>query len=148
MNPPQVLTGDQLQEALWQAGYTTGDWSAADRRYAMPTREFLHGAFAAALASFLYFFELRTWISEANDCDDFARLAAAFAQILHVRTPGRPPATALAVGEFWYVRDGGQGSHAINLAVIGDEVVAYEPQTRREIQLSATEKLSGTHTRF
>jgi hypothetical protein len=147
MSAPRIIDSDQLQAYLWQAGYETGTWSVADRSYAMPTRQFLTGAFAAALFSFLQFFNLLKWIEEAHDCDDFARLAAAFAQILHVLTPGRPPATALALGEFWYVQDSG-GAHAINLAVIDEEVVAYEPQTRRVVQLSATEKRSGMHTRF
>ena len=62
MNAPKVISADQLQEALWQAGYATGTWSVADRMYAMPTREFLHGAFAAAFASFLAFFKPLTWM--------------------------------------------------------------------------------------
>lgn len=148
MSDAKVIDSNQLQAYLWQAGYETGTWSVADRMYAMPTREFLTGAFAAALWSFLSFFKLIQWIEEAHDCDDFARLAAGFAQILHVLTPGRPPATALAIGEFWYVRDNNQGAHAINLAVIGEDVFAYEPQTRRIIELSDAEKKSGMHTRF
>lgn len=147
MNPPKIITAEQLQAYLWQAGYETGTWSCADRQYVMPTRDFLTGAFAAALWSFLTFFKLTTWIEESHDCDDFARLASAFAQILHVLTPGRPPATALALGEFWYMQDSG-GGHAINIVLIDEEVVTYEPQTRRVVELSDTEKKSGMHTRF
>jgi len=132
---------------LAAAGYNSENWSIADRKYAMATRGFILGAFSAALWTFQAFFKLLNWTEEANDCDDFARIGAGFAQILHFLTPGRPPATALAVGEFWYRTDKGSG-HAIDLAICGDEVVAYEPQKRQEVQLSATEKSNGMLVRF
>jgi hypothetical protein len=56
----------------------------------------------------------------------------------------------LAVGELWYVRDSGEG-HAINVALCGvgpDDVVCYEPQTRKVVELSVTEKARVTLIRF
>lgn len=132
---------------LVEAGFKSPNWSIADRKYAMPTRNFILGAFSAALWTFQAFFKILNWTEEANDCDDFARISAGFAQILHFLTPGRPPATALALGEFWYLQDAG-GGHAINIGVCGTEIVAYEPQTRQEVQLSETEKSSGLLVRF
>jgi len=146
----KILTAAELELTCAVAGYAPMDvnkFSVVDRRYALPTRNFLESAFSAALWSFQSFFDVLRWSEEANDCDDFARLAAAFGQILHYLTPGRPPATALAVGELWYVKDSGE-SHAINIALCGptpDDVVCYEPQTRRIVTLSEQEK-SRTHT--
>ena len=147
----KILTGTELQLTLAVAGYDAGaGWNAADRRYALPTRGFIEGAFSSALWSFQKFFSILNWSEEAMDCDDFARIAAGFAQILHCLTPGRPPATALAVGEIWYVRDSGEG-HAINVALCGggpDDVVCFEPQTRKVVELSVTEKARVTLIRF
>ena len=147
MSDPKTLSGFELQMMLADAGFESQNWSIADRRYAMATRGFIMGLFSKALWSFQAFFKVLNWTEDANDCDDFARLSAAFAQILHFLTPGRPPATALAVAEFWFVQDDGSG-HAINLAICGNEVLAYEPQSRNEIELSADEKRRGTHVRF
>lgn len=80
-----------------------------------------------------------------------AAVTAAFAQILHYLTPGRPAKSALAVGEFWYAKDNNGGGHAINVACCGlepSDVVFYEPQTRKVVTLTATEKFSCTMVRF
>ena len=144
-------TGSQLAQQLEAAGVQSFNWSLADRAYALPTRQFLTGAFSAALWSFLAFFQVLGWTEEANDCDDVAHLSAAFAQILHFLTPGRPPQSALAVGEFWFMKDNGGGGHAINVACCGpdpEHVVFYEPQTRQIVFLSPTEKASASLVRF
>ena len=143
--------GFQLAEQLQAAGVASLSWHIADRNYALPTVNFLRGAFASALWSFQNFFAVMSWTEEANDCDDFARLAAAFAQILHYLTPGRPECSALAVGEFWFQKDNGGGGHAINVACCGleaSDVVFYEPQTRTVLHLTDTEKASATMVRF
>jgi hypothetical protein len=149
----KILTAAELELTCAVAGYAPMDvnkFSVVDRRYAMPTRDFLAGAFSAALWSLQKFFDLLNWSEEANDCDDFARLAAAFGQILHYLTPNRPPATALAIGELWYVQDSG-GGHAINIAVCGpapSDVVLYEPQKRQVVRLSDEEKAQIHAIRF
>ena len=122
-------------------------FSVVDRVYAKPTLEFLEGAFSKSLWSVQNFFGAASWSEEANDCDDFARCAAFLAQLLHYRTPGRPPASALAVGELWYVRDNGEG-HAINIAFTDKGVVCYEPQTRAIVTLSPAEKNNCFKIRF
>ena len=117
----KILTAAELELTCAVAGYAPMDvnkFSVVDRRYALPTRNFLESAFSAALWSVQSFFDVLRWSEEANDCDDFARLAAAFGQILHYLTPNRPPATALAIGELWFVQDSGSG-HAINIVRAG-----------------------------
>ncbi len=124
------------------AGVFTTNWSLADRAYALPTRRWMLGPFADALRRLQFEFRVNKWTAEDNDCDDFARLAAAFAQVLHANTPDRPAATALAVGELWYVQDGGAG-HAIVFAICGpsvEDVLFFEPQDGTEKQLSEPEK--------
>ena len=147
----KILSATEILLTLAVAGYDAGaGWNAADRRYALPTRGFIEGAFSSALWSFQKFFSILRWSEDAMDCDDFARIAAGFAQILHCLTPGRPPATALAVGELWDVGASGEG-HAINVALCGggpDDVVCYEPQTRKVVELSVTEKARVTLIRF
>ncbi len=144
-------TGAQIAEQLQAAGVVSLSWHIADRDYALPTVNFLRRAFASALWSFQNFFAVLSWTEEANDCDDFARISAGFAQILHYLTPGRPAQSALAVGEFWYQKDNFGGGHAINVACCGlepSDVVFYEPQTRTVVHLSDTEKANATMVRF
>jgi hypothetical protein len=144
-----ILTSSQLAEALNAAGIYPTQWSLADRAYALPTRQWVLGAYAEALRRLQFEFAVNHWTAEDNDCDDFARLAAAFAQILHTNTAGHPAATALAVGELWYFQDGG-GGHAIVFAVCGpnpEDVLLFEPQTAAEKTLSDTEKQNATLAR-
>ena len=147
----RTISAKELEITLAVAGYVTGfHTSIVDRRYALPTRGFIEGAFSSALWSFQSFFNVLQWTEEANDCDDFARVAAGFAQILHFLTPNRPPAAALAVGELWYVKDDGTG-HAINIVLCGPDpkdVLCYEPQTRQIVELTETEKNRATALRF
>lgn len=143
------LNSSQVAQSLMAAGvYTTG-WSLADRAYAMPTRQWMLGPFAEALARLQFEFGVNKWTAEDNDCDDFSRLAAAFAQVLHVNTPGHPAATALALGELWYVQDNGEG-HAIVFALCGplpEDVLFFEPQDGTEKHLSDREKQNVTLVR-
>lgn len=143
----KILSASELTMECAVAGFANASIDVVDRAYACPTEAFLEGAFASALRSLQWFFKVLTWSAEANDCDDFARLAAAFAQILHFLTPNRPPATALALGELWYRRDVG-GAHAINIARTDKGVQTYEPQTRSLVKLSETEKLNTFKIRF
>jgi len=81
------------------------------------------------------------------DCDDFARLAAAFAQISHYLSDCEDKPQGLAFGEFWY--DSELGPHAVNIILIEDsEAIWYEPQTGKELNLTDEEKESCCHIRF
>lgn len=140
----------ELQLSCCGIGNEATHWSLADRAYAMPSHQWLLGPFAASLGTLQFEFRVKQWSAEDNDCDDFARLAASFAQVLHVNTPDHPPATALAVGELWYVLDDG-GAHAINIAICGpniSDVVFFDPQTRDVKTLSSKELTSATMIRF
>jgi hypothetical protein len=145
----KTLTFLDISLAVLGDGFAVPDnaWSIADRVYMMPTRAWIEGAYSDALASVQEFFHTQEYAEEENDCDDFARLAASFAQILHHNTPGHPPATALAFGELWYKCDDGI-NHVLNIAICGGEVVTYEPQSLRIVTVSATEKQRVNAVRF
>lgn len=117
----------------------------ADAFYNIPDKNWLLIEFQQSLKSFLDFFGLKKWEDQNNDCDDFARAAAYLAQILHSRTPGREKGTALAVGEFHYIKENPKGAHAINFAIVKNpdlKLVFFEPQTGEELILTQAEKES------
>jgi hypothetical protein len=120
-----VITRAQLEYFLHSAGIRGYQEIFADVAYALPSEQWLGQGFANALLKF--FTELKTakYSAEGNDCDDFARGAAWFAQLLHRRTPHNAR-TALAFGEFWYRKDSGL-MHAINIALVRDPDSTYKP---------------------
>lgn len=137
------MSGQELLERLADAGVSIYNPSIADRVYVLPTRQWVAGPFAEALRTLQFEFRVKRWTAEDNDCDDFARLAAAFAQVLHTNTPGHAPATALAFGEFGYMKQDFTGGHAINFVLTGpgpEDVLFFEPQTGQFVTLTAQEK--------
>jgi hypothetical protein len=141
------LTPEQLASALTAAGVELPvQFLVADREYAALKKDFLAGEFSRDLSEWI--FELfGKYQPECRDCDDFSRFAAALAQIWNAATPGAP--AALAFGEFWYARDRDGQQHAINIAIVENgEVVFYEPQTQKLVQLSDREKWTPTMIRF
>jgi len=118
----------------------------ADRAYALPAADWVHGEFARAWAGEALDLGLR-YDPETVDCDDFARLCAAFAARLHAQTSDRPRGTALAFGECWYEKDTGE-NHAINCFITslpdGDlklrpSLRFFEPQTGTPLSLTVNE---------
>ena len=143
------MTAEQLQSFLEGRGIWTAKCLIADDLYSLPTREWFLGKFARAFGRLLWAAKLVAWIQNRFDCDDFARLAAALAGILHKLSSKQP--TGLAVGEFWYQRAGGD-NHAIAVAIVeeaGDwDLVFMEPQTQRELKLTEEEIQSCIAYRF
>lgn len=80
---------------------------------------------------------------ERFDCNHFASYYVSLAQTrfylsnFHARTP----AQTLALGTFWY--QSARGPHAIVVALTERGVVFIEPQTGRELQLTAAERGSA-----
>lgn len=132
--------------ALVKAGVELpDDFSIADRSYAAMTRGFLEKAFSDSLKKWVWELGIR-YRQDCEDCDDFARFAASVAQLWNAKSENK--GHALAFGEFWYVKDGGEG-HAINVALVeGGAVVFYEPQTQRIVELSEIEMWNATMIRF
>ncbi len=133
----------ELESLALEAGFAClSGASIADRSYALPSKRWVVGDYFEALWAFQHALMVGKWKEEENDCDDFARMAAAFAQLLHHRTIDKDKATALAIGELWFQQAPGVG-HAINIAVCGrhpDDVFVFEPQTCKRIDLTEEQK--------
>lgn len=150
-----MLSGPEIIQVLTDQVVGTFDGFCPDKTYSLPTQDWLTGAFGEAFDKFLFEFEESAWRPEINDCDDFSRSAAFFAQLLHKRKSKNDPLrkeTALAFGEFFYTKDSGEG-HAINVAIIRNikgehEAVFFEPQNQTIVELTQTEKESCEFFRF
>lgn len=82
-------------------------------------------------------------------CKHFAALFAEMAQARFFKENFRTntQARALAIGSIWYVRDDGQGPHAIVQVLTERGRIYLEPQTGQEVALSSREEAS-TYFRF
>ncbi len=120
----------------------------ADETYSLPDKTWLFGDFAAALKNFQFKFGVMGYRPSNNDCDNFAKIAVCFADILHSYSKID---TGIAIGEFWYVQDSG-GAHAILVAIVMEDgklkLKFMEPQTGEELKLSDKEIESCTLIKF
>jgi hypothetical protein len=135
--PPTSVSASELDPLLYSEFGIAGQ--VADDVYLLPSLNWVETDFTSAWFTFAS--ALGLWTEEENDCDDFARGAAFFAQVLNHNTPRKPHA-ALAFGEFWYQRDSGT-AHAINFFVYRAagklKIGFYEPQGHIRVNLSNAE---------
>lgn len=135
-----ILTAEQLRQLVPGA-------FCPDQNYAVPTSAWLLKEF------YPWFWQMRTALglrvySRRNDCDNYARAAAQAAEDCHSLTAGGPDAEGLAVGEFWYRKDSGEG-HAICVAIVDDgRRIFFEPQSGDELKLTSKEFASCYFARF
>ena len=127
-----MITGTELKQALVDAGVPEGVIRLRDGAYRLPKLQWVVGAFADAWENALESLKVSDWTPEKFDCDDFARLAAAFAGLMHATTEGAG-AAGLAFGEFWYCIGGAANNeHAVVVFVTqeanGLQVWFWEPQ--------------------
>ncbi len=75
------------------------------------------------------------------DCNRFVDLFIALAQARFYRETfhSDTPARALAMGPYWYVRDNGQGTHAVVQVLTERGRIFVDPQSGEEVQLTRTE---------
>lgn len=115
---PTFITGNDINRIMTEIGVpseVTNPYGVlADANYMMPTIEWFQYKFVPAWNGLLKFMELSQYVPEAFDCDDYARLCAAFAGILNARTVLQQNLgpRSLALGEFWYRPP--SGGHAMN----------------------------------
>jgi hypothetical protein len=133
-----MMTREELGEWLERMNIIV---QLPDGGYSLPARDWIDGEFSSALGNLLGQLGF-TYSSEKRDCDDFARMAASYAALLHSKMV---PVSGLAFGEFWYTRSdlNGGGGHAINCYVVreGGELGLhfFEPQTQQTINLTKDE---------
>lgn len=114
------------------------DLKMSDVDYALPKASWLTGTFYDFYRAWRFDHNLNEW-STKNDCDNFASLFFAFAQICHAK--GDRVEEGIAVGQMFYGLNGDRTkSHSINVAVTDKGVIAIEPQTGKLVQLSKAEK--------
>lgn len=137
---PHVISATALRNHFFSLGIDIGRVPVilADESYLLPSYHWLSNTFPAVLRDYKNRIAV-IYARNTNDCDDYARIAAALAQYLNFQTGAE---AALAFGEFWYIRNDGQG-HSINCAVVFDNddfrLLFFEPQNERLITLSRKE---------
>lgn len=144
-----VLDYSGIRHIILAQNINPSKFVISDAEYNLPSKNWVLNEFSDSLVSCLKFLDVNDYKTENNDCDDFTRLAACLAQILHHRTSPEIK-TGLAIGEFWYRFDSG-GGHAINFIIYLDEtpkIMFFEPQTQKEVFLSETEKQSCSFWRL
>lgn len=144
---PVIISAAQLEQ-VFERNEIWGYPLTADRYYAVPTLQWFVNIFPGEWSRFAESELIGPYIIDSNDCDDWARGAAFFAQMLHSRS--KHP-NGLSVGEFWY--ESRNGPHAIVAAVCADGtnlVIAFmEPQgVPRIIHLDRSEYGSCMMRRF
>lgn len=124
-----MISSGKVIQALAEAGVNPNVIVLADANYSLPSERWLTGKFRQTLEDLQGWMRVQVYKDEANDCDDFAKLAAGLASACHNR--GRAE-TGLAFGTFWYQSIRVGGYHAINVALVkrGKRVVPFffEPQ--------------------
>ena len=140
------LTAEEIVNHLQEVFSVVGN--VGDALYSLPSLEWVQNDFTQAYRQFKA--SVDVYRAESNDCDNFERACAFFADLLWSNTP-KTTATGLAFGEFWYEQDTG-GGHAINFFLyrfLGPDIMIgfYEPQTGSVKSLTQKEISSCTYWR-
>lgn len=152
--PPASLRGAQADARVGMFAFTGRVYSKADMRrqltlvmlgdeaYAEVNSAWLR-AWYPAFRQELFRMGVVKW-EERFDCNRFAEIYTGLAQVNFFRQTfhRRTGAKALALGQFWYVRDKG-GPHAIVQALTERGPVFIDPQTGEEMNLSPNERKSA-----
>lgn len=144
----------RLVEAAAIVGVSSNGIIFADEAYYLPSYRWVTDTFSPAWMEAVRLLGVKDWRVDTNDCDDFARFCAGYAQLLNNKTVADQamPSAALAFGEFWYAPENG-GGHAINVFFFGDAagvigLAFFEPQTGQVVMLTEHEKRSCTFLRL
>lgn len=136
-----MITVNQFYKIMMDADINPLRASILDSQYVEPIKSWIEDEFSAALENNLRALGLLQWVPEAWDCDKYARLAWAFAVVDYARNRTHPEA-GFAFGVFCYELDNDKGGHAINFFISNGQIMFYEPQLRKIVQLSETERQS------
>ena len=147
----------RLVNVLVRGSYDGVRMQIADTDYAAPTIEWLESV-AKRYHRIMRFLKITRWLKHF-DCDDHASCFRLLCHLTYARTKieGKRP-EGVAVGEIWYVQDGGSG-HAINTALVDKgngtfDRIYIEPQAAafkgklKILKLSEKELKSRFHGRF
>lgn len=117
-------------------------FAMGDGHYGIPEEKWVLNDYLDLLRNFQAMIKQTKYISENNDCDDFAKMAAAFAKLVYSNTAQKE--SSIAVGEFYYKKDGLEGNHAINFAIVTGsdgklKLIFIDPMTWSQVFLSPAE---------
>lgn len=141
----KAATSSEILQAGAAHGVAAAAVLMADDAYLLPSRAWITTVFAPAWARTKLLLGTTEYRVDSNDCDDYARLCAGYAQLLNNRTLREYGGSeaSLAFGEFWYA-SATLGSHAINAFLYRDDAKRiqfgfFEPQTGEILALSPAE---------
>lgn len=135
-----------VYRAVRDAGFSNAQIVISDIDYALPKTDWLTGKFYSFYQSWRADHNLNEWTMK-NDCDNFASLYYAFAQICHAKS--NRSEQGIAVGElFYFVGADKEQGHAINIVITEKGVITIEPQNGNVQRLTADEKASSWFIRF
>lgn len=102
----------------------------SDQEYLLPVESWITSDFRTFFKQFLFDYQVSTYKTQRNDCDDLALYGRAAANILNRH--GNQTSTGIAVGEFKYLS--GISGHVVNCIVVSDnngsiKILYFEPQT-------------------
>lgn len=135
----QITSAQLLDDPILENVYKT---VLPDGVYNLPTTKWLQSVFLPFYVGVLKEIGVYEW-HDRFDCDDFACLFRALAQISHRKSNGT--GDGLTVAEIHYVAagtNGVYGPHAINMALTEKGWVFIEPQNGSMKTLTDTEKKS------
>ena len=140
-----ILTNGEIINVLGRFGISANAVLFADESYILPEQWWVQTTFAQAWLTTMSILNTGTYRPLTNDCDDFARLCAAYAQLLNNATILKLGITdaSLAFGEFWF--QSATGPHAINAYLYPTGVhkeigIGFiEPQTGQTLNLTPDE---------
>lgn len=139
---PDVLTESEVITTIYELGLVPKfGMITGDTVYMLPSEKWFREKFPNILWNFQKDMKATFWVAEENDCDNFAKLAAGFAQVLHHNTKEKIPKTSVAIGEFHYYSESLKTMHAINFALVRGEdkkpkILFLEPQRCKIINLT------------
>lgn len=142
----QIISNNDLRTILLKHGIDMRHVYAADATYALVSPKWVEKTFFPWWRSLRFAFGLTSW-ERKNDCDNFARAAAAAMHDCHALTE-EGEADAPAAGEVWYITKEGTG-HAINVIITADQgLLFFEPQSGAQKKLTEGEIKSCYYVRF
>jgi hypothetical protein len=113
-----------------------------DDAYMLPSPDWFLEVYPDALRRFQFHVGQFDPAPEANDCDDYALMGVAFAQLCHYKAEGRRTQTAFAIGLFSY-HDALLGRHQVIFGVARHaaayRLLCLDAQTLKPRELSRAE---------
>jgi hypothetical protein len=146
INDKKITNGDIFALIIRSNKIDALNYNIYDQIYVTPSKKWIEKEFSSDLNSFFFNNNLLEGEQETWDCEDYTRATHFLITKLYKNSSTKQSLTAIAFGEFYYITDEGT-NHAINMFIVQNEfnqleLVFYEPQERRIVELTEMEKKS------